>query len=79
MAVVADRAFTTRATLQRVESGDPRVSIGIYAAVLLALGLLDGLQQVADVSNDIVGQSLATAAMPQRVRLSRGGAKGGHG
>jgi hypothetical protein len=51
-------------TLQRVESGDPSVGVGIYAAVLLALGLLDGLQHVADVSNDKVGQSLATAALP---------------
>ncbi len=41
MAVVADRAFTTRATLQRVEAGDPAVGMGIYASVLQALGLLD--------------------------------------
>ncbi|WP_179403834.1 helix-turn-helix domain-containing protein [Burkholderia guangdongensis] len=80
MAVIAERAFTSRATLQRVEAGDPSVSIGIYAAVLQALGLLDGLQEIADAARDTVGQSLATAALPQRVRMRRGGGgKGDHG
>ena len=79
MSVVAERAFTSRATLQRIEAGDPSVSIGIYAAVLLALGLLGGLQEVADAAHDTVGQSLATAALPQRVRLSRGSGKDHHG
>jgi hypothetical protein len=80
MAVIAERAFTSRATLQRVEAGDPSVSIGIYAAVLQALGLLEGLQESADAARDTVGQSLATAALPQRVRLPRrGGGKGDHG
>jgi len=69
MAVVAERAFTSRSTLQRVEEGDPAVSIGIYAAVLLALGLLDGLGDLADPARDEIGQSLAKEALPQRVRL----------
>lgn len=79
MSVIADRAFTSRATLQRVEAGDPGVSIGIYAAVLQALGLLDGLLEVADAARDTVGQSIATAALPHRVRLPRVGGKGDHG
>lgn len=79
MGVIAERAFTSRATLQRVEAGDPGVSIGIYAAVLLALGLLSGLQDVADAAHDTVGQSLVAAALPQRVRLPRGKGKGDHG
>lgn len=69
MAVVADRAFTSRSTLQRVEAGDPSVSIGIYAAVLHALGLLDGLSRLANPAHDPVGQSLAAASLPQRIRL----------
>jgi transcriptional regulator with XRE-family HTH domain len=69
MAVLADRAFTSRSTLQRVEAGDPSVSIGIYAAVLHALGLLDGLGQLADPALDTVGQALADESLPQRVRL----------
>jgi transcriptional regulator with XRE-family HTH domain len=71
MAVVAERAFTSRSTLQRVEAGDATVSIGIYAAVLQALGLLDGLGEIADIAHDSLGQALASAELPKRVRLKR--------
>ena len=71
MAIVAERAFRSRSTLQRVEAGDTNVSIGIYATVLQALGLLEGLGQVADISNDSVGQALASADLPKRVHLKR--------
>lgn len=71
MAVVADRAFTSRSTLQRIEKGDPAVSMGIYAAVMHALGLLDGVGLLADPSVDEVGQALAGASLPQRVRLKK--------
>jgi transcriptional regulator with XRE-family HTH domain len=71
MAVVAERAFTSRPTLQKIEAGDTNVSIGIYAGVLQALGLLDGLSKLADISNDRVGQALASAALPKHVHLRR--------
>lgn len=71
MAVIAERAFTSRPTLQRVEAGDASVSIGIYAAVLQALGLLDGLGEIADISRDSVGQALAAAELPARARVRR--------
>ena len=73
MAVVADRAFTTRATLQRIEEGDPSVGMGIYAAVLHALGLLEGLAGIADASADTQGQILGAEQLPKRVRLARRG------
>ena len=79
MAVVAERAFTSRSTLQKVEAGDANVSIGIYAAVLQALGLLDGLGEIADVTRDRVGQGLASAALPKRVRLKRAPGPTDHG
>ena len=69
--IVAERAFTSRPTLRRIEAGDHRVSIGIYAAVLQALGLLDGLGQLADPSKDETGLALAAQKLPQRVRLRR--------
>lgn len=69
MSVVAERAFTSRSTLQRVEEGDPAVSMGIYAAVLHALGLLEGVGRLADASADVVGQALAGEALPKRVRV----------
>lgn len=71
MAVVAERAFTSRSTLQRVEAGDPAVGMGIYAAVLHAVGLLDGLGQLADPLADTVGLALAGKALPQRVRMKK--------
>ncbi len=71
MALLADRAFTSRSTLQRVEAGDPAVSMGIYAAVLNSLGLLKGLAESAALTSDPVGQVLATEALPKRVRLKR--------
>jgi hypothetical protein len=47
------------------------VGIGIYAAVLQALGLLDGLGLVADPSKDEVGLAIASERLPERVRLRR--------
>ncbi len=69
--VVAARAFTTRPTLRRIEQGDHSVGMGIYAAVLHALGLLDALGEIADPSNDRVGLALSSEALPERVRLRR--------
>ena len=71
MDTVADRAFTSRKTLQRIEKGDYGVSVGIYASVLNALGLLDRLTPLADPANDGIGMGLANANLPQRVSLKR--------
>lgn len=71
MEIVADRAFTSRKTLTRIEGGDYGVSIGIYASVLNALGLLEGLGELADPTNDKVGLSLSSADLPKRVRTKR--------
>jgi transcriptional regulator with XRE-family HTH domain len=79
MVVVAERAFTSRSTLQKIEAGDANVGIGIYAAVLHALGLLDGLADLAAISGDSVGQTLATAALPKRIRLKRSPGPVDHG
>lgn len=64
----ADRlTATSDATPQSSEPGDTSVGIGRHAGVLQALGLLDGLSQVADISNDRVGQALATTELPKHV------------
>jgi hypothetical protein len=49
------------------------VSIGIYAAVLQALGLLEELGEIADPGRDTVGLALAAEKLPKRVRLRRAG------
>lgn len=69
--VVAERAFTSRPTLRRIEAGDHAVSIGIYAAVLQALGLLEGLSQFADVTRDAGGLAIAAERLPERIHLRR--------
>lgn len=69
--VVAERAFTSRKTLQRIEAGDHGVSVGIYASVLQALGLLDRLADVASPAADELGLTLAVNDLPQRVRRKR--------
>jgi transcriptional regulator with XRE-family HTH domain len=70
-AVIAERAFTSRPTLQRIEAGDHAVSIGIYAAVLQALGLLEGLGTLAEASRDEAGLAIASDNLPKRARLPR--------
>jgi len=77
MSLVAERAFTSRSTLQRIEAGDPAASAGIYAAVLQALGLLEGLGQVADPAQDALGQASVSRELPKRVRIRRSPAGGG--
>lgn len=69
--IVAERAFTTRPTLRKVEAGDHGVSIGIYAAVLQSLGLLEGLRDLADPSRDATGLAMATDKLPQRIHLPK--------
>jgi hypothetical protein len=39
--------------------------------VLQALGLLERLDQLANPANDPVGQALASARLPKRVRMPR--------
>lgn len=70
-AMVAERAFVTRATLAKVEKGDPAVSLGIYATVLFVLGFADRLATLADVRTDDVGLQLEEERLPKRVRPRR--------
>jgi transcriptional regulator with XRE-family HTH domain len=79
MSLVAGRAFTSRATLQRTEAGDAGVGAGIYAAVLQALGLLENLGQVADPLRDAVGQAAASRELPQRARQHKARLEPGDG
>ena len=65
---MAERAFVGRNTITRVEKGDPRVSMGIYATVLFVLGLSEGLSHLADASSDRVGLDLEEERLPARVR-----------
>lgn len=67
MEMVAQRAGITRATLLRVERGDPAVALGIYARVLQALGLESDLEKIA--ADDALGRKLQDAALGARARV----------
>jgi len=69
--LMAERASISRTTLQKVEKGDPGVSMGIYSRVLFVLGLVEGLGDLADVRNDDVGLDLEEERLPQRIRRNR--------
>lgn len=69
--IMAERASISRTTLNKVEKGDPGVSLGTYATVLFVLGLSDRLGNLADIGTDTVGQELEGARLPQRIRRSR--------
>ena len=64
---MAERAFISRATLYKVEKGDPTVSMGIYATVLAILGLDGGLAEVADRTNDPLGLDLDEDRLPKKI------------
>ena len=71
VAILAERASISRATLNRIEKGDPASSLGNYAAVLFALGMVERLAEIADARHDSIGLQLEEERLPQRIRLSR--------
>lgn len=68
MELLAERAFVSRATLRRVERGDPAVGMGIYATVLFVLGFADRIAALAEPAGDAVGLALEEERLPRRVR-----------
>jgi transcriptional regulator with XRE-family HTH domain len=69
--LMAERAFISRSTLQKVEQGDPSVSLGIYATILFILGLSERIADLADPGTDALGLELEEKRLPRRVRLPR--------
>ncbi|HEB66784.1 MAG TPA: hypothetical protein ENI93_02440 [Gammaproteobacteria bacterium] len=70
-AVMAERASISRTTLNKIEKGDPGVSLGNYANVLFVLGMAERLGELADVKTDTVGLELEEERLPQRIRKPR--------
>jgi DNA-binding XRE family transcriptional regulator len=71
VAILAQRASISRMTLNKVEKGDPGVSLGTYATVLFTLGMAERLADVADPRHDTLGMELEEEHLPERIRLSR--------
>lgn len=60
--LIAERASVTRQLIARIEDGDPSVSIGSYAMVMQALGLLSGWGSIRDK----LGEELADEQLRKR-------------
>ena len=71
MALMGERANLGRATVGRIEKGDPAVSMGGYASVVFVLGMTDRLNDLIGANHDQVGRELEEENLPKRVRLSR--------
>ena len=68
---MAERAFISRATLYKLERGDPSVSMGAYATVLTILGLVSSLGDVASRETDVLGLDLDEDRLPRSIRPRR--------
>ena len=67
--LVAERANVSRATLWKIEKGNPSVAIGNYAAVLHALNNMDSdLLKIAE--DDVLGRELLELNISTKKRVS---------
>lgn len=66
--LMAERAGLSRATIGKIEKGDPTTSMGGYASVLFILGMEGRLSDLVDSAHDLVGRRLEDEKLPQRIR-----------
>lgn len=67
--LMAERADLSRATISKIEKGDPTVSIGGYVSVMFVLGMIDRFNDLVDSVHDRVGRQLEDEKLPQRIRI----------
>jgi transcriptional regulator with XRE-family HTH domain len=68
MDMMCERAGVSKQTYQRMERGDPSVSLGVLAMTLFALGEEHRLQKLLDVATDDVGLLNDISNLPTRIR-----------
>ena len=71
VAMMCERLGVSKSTWQRMEKGDPTVSMGAYAQALFALGFGAPLAELIDQRNDEQGLLLELEHLPKRVSSSR--------
>jgi DNA-binding XRE family transcriptional regulator len=69
IALMAERADVSRATIGKIEKGDPTTSIGGYVSVLFVLGMTNRLSDLVDAAHDLTGRQLEDEKLPQRIRV----------
>lgn len=67
--LMAERAGVSRATVGKIEKGDPTTSMGGYASVLFVLGMTSRLSDLLDAAHDLTGRQIEEENLPKRVRL----------
>lgn len=67
--LMAERAGLSRATIGKIEKGDPTTSMGGYASALFVLGMEGALGGLVDSAHDLIGRRLEDENLPQRVRI----------
>ncbi|MDB6094047.1 MAG: family transcriptional regulator [Verrucomicrobia bacterium] len=72
ISMMLERTGVAKATYQKVEKGDPTVSLATYAMALYVLGFGDALGTLADAKGDETGLLLDQQRLPQRVRTKAG-------
>ena len=63
---LAERLLVSRATLQRMEKGDPSVALGVWVTAAWLLGRLSELQAVFHPDYDETGKRLERQYLPRR-------------
>ncbi len=65
---MAERADISRATLVKIERGDPSVSMAAYMWVLAILGFEARMADLAKPESDEIGMTLDEERLPKRIR-----------
>ncbi len=64
--LLADRMLVSRQTVQRLEAGDPSVSLGVLASAFFVLGFTPRLEALLAPESDAMGISEDLARLPRR-------------
>jgi transcriptional regulator with XRE-family HTH domain len=70
--LMAERLGVTRSTLERMEKGEPSVSMGTYLTAIYSLDP-DKLTEFVNLfssEKDVLGQTISDRELPQRIRGS---------
>jgi|SRR6516164_1171739 transcriptional regulator with XRE-family HTH domain len=69
--LLAQRMMVSLDTLQRLERGEPGVSLGVVATALWALGLTERLAVLASPDQDTTGKAEELKRLPKHARVPR--------